>query len=331
MKHLLAAPVAIIVFKRLDATQKMFETVRAARPKELFIIADGWRNDAEREKCLAVREYLEKAVDWPCTVHTNYAEKNLGCKHRVVSGLDWVFSLTERAIILEDDCVPDQSFFRFCDELLERFKDDSRILQISGLNTQFNNPSFSAGEASYYFSNLGEIWGWATWRRAWKLYDISIEKWPEAKVNGLLSRHFKDPGVIDYWEHLFDEIYTARSEPHAFDAWAAQWVFARLLAGGVSAVPRTNLIVNFGDSDDAARVKDLGSFVEEDFRRPVTPLTFPLVHPSTIEINHQADDHTLYRVFKIKSKLSEKILFFLKQNTPVIHRLLKRLKEKTPK
>ena len=323
----LKTPIAIIIFKRLDATKKMFETVRTARPQDLYVIADGWRNDAEKAKCLAVREFVENQIDWPCNLHKNYVNTNLGCKERVVSGLNWVFSETEEAIIVEDDCVPDQSFYHFSEELLRRYRDDSRIMQISGLNTQHKNLGFSTGEASYYFSDLGEIWGWATWRRAWKLYDIDIEKWPGAKTSGMLARHFKDPAVIDYWEHLFDEIYEARREPRKFDAWAAQWVFARFLHDGLSAVPKTNLILNFGDDEDAARAKDTHSLVEDDFRRPIVPLSFPLVHPEAIQINYQADAYTLRYGFKIKGKLSEKILFFLKISFPTLHKALKYLKK----
>ena len=166
----LHTPVAIIVFKRLDATQKMFATVRKAQPQTLFIIADGWRNDAEKAKCLAVRSYLENVIDWPCQVYKNYSDANLGCKMRVVSGLNWVFTLVEEAIIIEDDCVPDQSFFQFCQELLEKYRNEPRVTQIAGLNTQFHiNKAFDTRGASYYFSQFGEIWGWATWRRAWKL------------------------------------------------------------------------------------------------------------------------------------------------------------------
>ncbi len=321
----LKTPVAIIVFKRLDATKKMFEAVRAVQPKELFIIADGWRNEKEKEKCLAVRSYLDTAVDWPCVVHKDYSDKNLGCKMRVVSGLYEVFKKVEDAIIVEDDCVPDVSFFEFCEELLERYRHEPTVMQIAGLNVQQKNKNFTTNGASYYFSQFGEIWGWATWRRAWNLYDVSISKWPQVKAERVLEKRLKDPGVVDYWEHRFDEIYEAGDDMRKFDAWAAQWVFAQLLYGGLSAVPKTNLIQNFGDDEDATRVKDIQA--PENYRRPVIALTFPLQHPAHIEVNTQADDFTLYEGFRIKRKISEKILFFFKRYMPSVHNLLRTLKK----
>lgn len=319
----LQTPVAIIVFKRLDATKKMFEAVRAAQPKELFIIADGWRNDVEKEKCLAVREYLDNAVDWPCNVHKDYSDKNLGCKMRVVTGLDRVFAQVEEAIIVEDDCVPDASFFTFCQELLEKYRNEPTVMQIAGLNVQQKNKDFTTNGASYYFSQFGEIWGWATWRRAWALYDVKISEWPQAKADRVLEKRLKDPAVVDYWEHMFDTIYAAQGG-RSFDAWAAQWVFAQLIHNGLSAVPQTNLVLNYGDDEDATRVRS--DLPGENFRRPVISLTFPLKHPDTIEVNEQADSFTLREGFRIKRKLSEKILFFLKRYVPPVHSAVKNVK-----
>jgi hypothetical protein len=266
-------------------------------------------------------------VDWPCTVHKDYSDKNLGCKMRVVSGLNWVFEQAEEAIIIEDDCVPDQSFFPFCQELLEKYRNEPRVTQIAGLNTQHKNKKFSTGGASYYFSQFGEIWGWATWRRAWALYDVTLEQWPEAKVQHLLDRRIKDPAVVDYWEHLFDTVYGAGENSRKFDAWAAQWVFALLLHGGLSAVPTTNLMRNLGDDkENATRFRENSS--EEDYAlRPVLPLTFPLIHPKQIEVNEQADNYTLHSGFRIKRRVGEKVLFFLKRRAPAVHSALKRLRQ----
>lgn len=244
---------------------------------------------------------------------------------RVVSGLNEVFAQVEEAIIIEDDCVPDQSFFLFCQELLEKYRNDPRVTQIAGLNTQHLNKEFTTSGASYYFSQFGEIWGWATWRRAWQLYDIDIKEWPKAKAEHMLEQRLKDPAFVDYWEHLFDTVYKLAPEPRAFDAWAAQWVFAQLLHGGVSAVPKTNLMLNFGDDEDATRFR--ADEPEESYRRPVVSLTFPLVHPAHVETNKQADTFTLQHGYNIKSKTIEKVLFFLKRHVPALHSTLKRLKK----
>lgn len=316
-------PTALIVFKRLAPVQEVFKTLRLVRPAKLYIIADGWRNEEEEKKCRGVREYLESAVDWPCEVYKNYSDTNLGCRARVVSGLNWVFEHEERAIILEDDCVPEQTFFQFCEELLERYKDAPHVMQISGLNTQYKNPTYTTNGASYYFSRFGEIWGWATWRRAWKLYDEKLDAWPRAKNENLLSKTLEDPEVVDYWEHMFDQVHAAQGDRKKFDAWAAQWVFTQLLHDGLSAVPKTNLITNLGDDIEATRFRE-GDRTDE-FRRPITSLSFPLIHPTSITINANADTFTLRHGFKIKATLREKILFFLKQHMPRTHKTLKQL------
>ncbi|OGC80252.1 hypothetical protein A2943_00040 [Candidatus Adlerbacteria bacterium RIFCSPLOWO2_01_FULL_51_16] len=322
----LTTPVAIIVFKRLDATKKMFEAVRAAQPQEFYIIADGWRNDAEKEKCLAVRKYLEGAVDWPCAVRKNYADVNLGCKKRVVSGLDWVFSEVEEAIILEDDCVPDQSFFPFCEEILLKYRNEPRVMQIAGLNVQHKNRYFNTNGASYYFSQFGEIWGWATWRRAWSLYDAKMGAWPHAKEAGLLQERIKDLGIVDYFEYRFDFVYGAREDRKKSDVWGAQWIFTQLLHGGLSIVPKTNLISNVGDSDDATH-KKAATAGSEFLRMKTTPVVFPLVHPQTIEADELADAFSLRVGSGIKKRPIEKGLFFLKHHAPFLHRALKYLKQ----
>ena len=187
--HMTRAPVAFIFFKRLGTARDVFARIRAAQPSRLYLIADGWRNEAERVKCEAVRAYVENAIDWPCELNKNYSDANLGCKNRIASGISWVFEQEEEAIILEDDCVPDPTFFRFCDELLERYRTEPRVMQITGGFIQHNNPRFNAEEKSYYFSQFAEISGFATWRRAWKLFDVNLTEWPKARAERILYRH----------------------------------------------------------------------------------------------------------------------------------------------
>src|SRR5579871_4386735 len=165
----LTTPVALIVFNRPDTTRQVFQEIRRVRPPVLLVVADGPRRDhpEDEQLCRETRAVAEE-VDWPCQVLTEYSDVNLGCRHRPASGLDWVFSQVEEAIILEDDCVPHPSFFRFCSELLSRYRDDARIGTIAGTNVQGGR---KRGGASYYFSKYPTIWGWASWRRAWALYD----------------------------------------------------------------------------------------------------------------------------------------------------------------
>ena len=178
---MLRAPVVFIVFNRLDHAAKTFAAIRAQRPRRLFIVADGPRAEhpSDVERCAAVRAVVDQ-VDWPCDVRRNYAEINLGLKRRVSSGLEWVFDQVDRAIILEDDCLPHSDFFFFCDELLQRYADDHRVWVITGNNFQNGR---KRGDAAYYFSKYSHCWGWATWRRAWKHYDGHIPFWPEWQLS----------------------------------------------------------------------------------------------------------------------------------------------------
>src|SRR5262249_51687034 len=159
--------------------------------------------------CAAAREEIDR-VDWECEVRRHYAESNLGIKRRVVSGLEWVFSQTDEAIILEDDCVPDPSFFRFCDEMLARFRYDARVLSVSGDTVQFGQ---TRAMASYYFSRYPHLWGWATWRRAWRLYDPDLVDWPRLRDSGWLEALLGDRRAVEYWSYLFDRAQ------HAEDIW----------------------------------------------------------------------------------------------------------------
>ncbi|MEW6491011.1 MAG: glycosyltransferase family 2 protein, partial [Cyanobacteriota bacterium] len=161
-------PVVFIIFNRPDTTQKVFEAIRQAHPPLLFVIADGPRPNkpGEDQKCAATRAIIDQ-VDWDCEVLTNYSEINLGCERRVSSGLNWVFDTVEEAIILEDDCLPHPTFFSFCEELLDYYRNDQRVMVITGQNVQFGR---KRTDYTYYFSRYNHCWGWASWRRAWRSY-----------------------------------------------------------------------------------------------------------------------------------------------------------------
>jgi hypothetical protein len=182
-------PVAFIIFNRPQTTEAVFAEIARARPRQLLVIADGARTDHpdDSEKCSAARAVINR-VNWDCDVSTNYAETNLGCKQRVSSGLDWVFGLVEKAIILEDDCLPEPTFFHFCQELLERYCDDWRVMHISGDNFQLGHRRSSD---SYYFSRYSHVWGWATWQRAWKFYDVEMKLWPDFRDRNWLRIYLK--------------------------------------------------------------------------------------------------------------------------------------------
>lgn len=233
-------PVAFLVFNRPDLARRVFERIRQARPPELFLVCDGPRAHvpADAEAVAQVRAFLETAVDWPCTVHRDFAESNLGCRRRVASGLDWVFSQVEQAIILEDDCLPDPSFFTFCDAMLERYRDDPRILHING--TSFLPPGDRVRD-SYFFSKHVWVWGWATWRRAWQQYDPLMATWDERLPR--LEASFDTRYERAFWLATFDE---ARADWEKTNTWDFQWFYTCWTLGGMSVVPGVNLVENLG-------------------------------------------------------------------------------------
>ncbi len=239
---MLDTPVAFLIFNRPDLTSIVFEVIAQAKPKKLLVVADGPRFPEEAEKCQKARSVI-KRVDWDCQVLTNFSETNLGCKHRVSSGLDWVFSEVEEAIILEDDCLPAPSFFYFCQTLLEYYRHDERIMHISGNNFQFGH---SRTDYSYYFSKYGGIWGWASWQRAWKHFDKEMKTWLEFKKTNRLEDICDNLYEKLYWESIFDSVFEG-----IIDTWDYQWLYARWTQNDLSIVPNSNLVSNIGFCSNA--------------------------------------------------------------------------------
>jgi len=277
-EYRLNKPVAFLVFNRPETTARVFEAIRQARPPVLLAVADGARSDrpGETERCAAVRSILE-TVDWPCDVRKNYSETNLGCKRRISSGLDWVFSQVEETIILEDDCLPHPGFFRYCEELLERFRRDERIWMISGDNFQFGR---RRTPYSYYFSTYPHIWGWASWRRTWNHYDLEMKLWPEIRDGGWLSDIFHDPRSVAYWKGNFERTYQGK-----FDTWDHQFFFSMLTHRGLSVAPSVNLVSNIGFGPHSSHTRK-GDFTEN---LPVSAPQFPLVPPPFVIRDKEAD------------------------------------------
>lgn len=277
----LETPVVLTVFARPDTTARVMEAVRQARPPKLFVIADGPRPDreGEAEKCAATRAIAEQ-VDWDCELLTNYSDVNLGLKRRIAGGLDWVFEQVEEAIILEDDCVPHPSFFRFCQELLERYRNEPQVLTISGNNFQFGQ---QRGEGSYYFSRYPHIWGWATWRRAWKLYDLEMRQWPDAAPQDW-SIQLPHATAVSYWNYLFQKTY------EGLDSWAYALVFAAWMHQGLNIHPNQNLVSNLGVRGDATHGDNGVGQVYANL--PAEAMKFPLRHPYEMAMDVQADDFT---------------------------------------
>lgn len=280
-KWQLKTPVAFIIFNRPDTTERVFSEIAKAKPPKLLVIADGPRanRSGEAERCVTARAVIER-VDWPCEVLTNFSDVNLGCKRRVSSGIDWVFNNVEEAIILEDDCLPDPGFFRFCQEMLDRYRGDERVAMISGDNFLFGKKNIPE---SYYFSRYMHIWGWASWRRAWKDYDVEITAWPAVRSSGLIENLFRSQGERDYWRQAFDGVFDGR-----IDTWDYQWVLSCWLQSRLAIMPGVNLISNIGFGPAATHTTGASVYADMATRA----IAFPLRHPQHVYPNAIADDIT---------------------------------------
>lgn len=268
------SPILLIVFNRPDSTKRVFAEIRKARPSKLFVAADGPRANRsnEAEICTQVREIVSD-VDWQCELVTLFRDQNMGCKRAVSGAIDWFFEHVEQGIILEDDCVPTDSFFPYCDELLDRYALDASVAQISGSTFI----SGAAGTNSYYFTKYADIWGWATWRRAWQLADMSMKDWPEWRDNqGLQKLCGSTPAFVEYWRQIFDSTHAG-----AVDTWDYQWMFTCWKLGLRTVKPAKMQICNVGfDSNATHTLGDVPDYVVDP-----TPLTFPLRHPDDVRFN----------------------------------------------
>jgi hypothetical protein len=292
-------PILFLVFNRLDTTRQVFEIIRQARPSKLYIAADGPRKNIEREaeKTKLVRDYVISNIDWPCEVKTLFRTENLGCKIAISSAIDWFFQNEEQGIILEDDCLPDISFFQFCDELLEKYKNNQNIAMIGGNN--FNTQKI--GETDYYFSKIPHIWGWATWRRTWQKYNISMSAYPDFKEKNLIKNIWKDKKVQNYWNGILDEVYNNK-----VNTWDYQFTFSIFLKKGLCVNPNKNLVSNIGFQ------KDFTNTLLTDKRvanLALEKINFPIRHPDQIKYDIKNDEYInniylrYYRTKKILKRL----------------------------
>ena len=272
-------PVAFLIFNRPAETARVFAEIRRARPRRLLVVADGARHEKEAERCRETRAVVER-VDWECELSTNFSDVNLGCRRRISTGLDWVFSQCEEAIILEDDCLPEPSFFPFCEELLARFREDERVAMICGNNFQKGQ---RRSPYSYYFARHIQAWGWASWRRAWRFYDVEMKLWPELKSSLWLESLLTNRVAVRYWEETFERTYAG-----AIDTWDYQLFFSWWAQNALAVVPEVNLISNIGFGQDATHTRDvLGTMAA----LPTEPLSLPLRHPPHLYLDREADHY----------------------------------------
>jgi hypothetical protein len=284
-KSSLDTPVLLIMFNRPAHALRVFERIRIAQPTSIYLAVDGPRTTKPAEAELVQQcQELANCVDWQCKVHMLYRHENLGCKRAVSEAIDWFFSEVESGIILEDDCLPDPTFFTFCADLLARYAADNRVMHIGGANLATGH---WWGSDSYLFTKVCHVWGWASWRRAWQHYDLAMSTYPEQR-DALLTQQVVNKASRAFWRQAFDNVYANR-----IDTWDYQWVYSIWAAGGLCVLPAVNLITNIGFDAQATHTK----FVTEFSGIPAHAIT-PIHHPKSVQEQVEATNwlfHTLYR------------------------------------
>ena len=282
------APVCFLVFNRPGPTRRVFQAIRRAQPRYLYVAADGPRDiPGEDDACLDVRAIVDE-VDWDCEVHTLFQDSNLGCRRGVQTGLDWFFDHEESGIVLEDDCLPDPSFFPFASELLDRFSDVDQVKMISG--DYFAGSKFDS-TMSYTFTHFTHIWGWASWRRAWRECDQSMPGWSEVRASKWLEQIGGSKAFARYWRRAFDGV--ANGE---VDTWDYAWQYAVWRAGGLVVQPTRNLVTNIGFGSDATHTQDASAWRAN---LDAKSIEFPLNHPAAVARDAARDRWADEHVFEV--------------------------------
>lgn len=285
-------PVALFIFNRADTTARVLDALRQVQPRTLVVLADGAREDepSDRARCAAARAQIE-TIDWKCEVIRDYAETNLGIKRRVESGLETVWAHADEAILLEDDCLPHPTFFRYCEELLARYRDTPVVMGISGTNFHFGQ---YASPYSYYFSRYALLWGWATWKRAWARYEPKMEEWARVRETDWLETLMEKPVAARYWRNIFERNFETGEN------WDYTWAFASWRHEGLHVAPHVNLVSNIGFRADASHTLNAHDPLAEV---PAQAIEFPLKHPPGIARDADADELTERNVFSGKEFL----------------------------
>jgi hypothetical protein len=281
--HLLNTAVLFLVFNRLDITKKTFQAIRQAKPPKLYIASDGARKsvDGELEKVEEVRNFVILSIDWECEVKTLFRMDNLKGPAAVSGAINWFFGNEDMGIIIEDDCLPTQSFFWYCEDLLLKYREDLRIGMITGSNFQ---GSLKRGDDDYFFSVYGHSWGWATWSNRWKNHDMNFQNYNNSDFVGNI---FKDKKVIRYWKKIFSSKKN----------WDYLWLFALWKNDQLSICPNVNLISNIGFGDGATHTVNKESILSNVNSYDIKITS----HPLDVKRNFAAEDYTSKYAFNIRT------------------------------
>lgn len=316
----MTTPVLFIIFNRPATTIQVFEAIRKAKPTKLYIAADGPRENHPDDvvRC-AEAKGIATAVDWPCEVHTLFREKNLGCGEGPSTAMTWFFEHEAEGIILEDDCLPTPTFFRYCSEMLERYRYDTRVMEIGGNNLE--KPDQRDTEYSYRFTNLTYIWGWATWRRAWKHFDFEMNHYPEISRKKYLERYYGSLYEHDFFQYVFEKMYKGDEMTNRKNVWDYQWQYACKIHSGLTVVPNCNLVRNLGFGADATNTVNPNG-TGGDLR--LEEMQFPLKHPEFVMVNAWRDRQVFE---KLNTNFLSRIKSHMKWAIPklILKKLLKPL------
>ncbi|MFA9213119.1 MAG: nucleotide-diphospho-sugar transferase [Candidatus Methylacidiphilales bacterium] len=296
-------PILFLIFNRPDTTKAVFESIRAIKPLKLYIAADGARINKFGEDLLVEEtRAIIQSIDWDCEVKTLFRTENLGCKIAVSSAINWFFENEEQGIILEDDCLPNQSFFYYCEELLDLYKSNSKIMHIGGVNFQNGK---KRGNASYYFTSYNHVWGWATWRRAWCHYDINLNNLKQVSLDNLLKNKFSNESEIKYWKLIYSNILNDN-----ISTWDYQWLFSIWANNGMCISPNINLIKNIGFNSVGTHTvgNDILGLGNMELKNLNT-----LIHSQDTEINKNADNYVFRNFIKppIYLYLFKKLIYLI--------------------
>ena len=286
------APVLLLVFNRPEKFICLIDALRLVKPKVIYIAGDGPRRGSPQDLILVQKtRQLISEIDWSCEIRTLFNSKNLGCRKSVSAAIDWFFENVNEGIILEDDCIPDASFFKFANQMLVKYRSDNRIMSIGAQHFANNNHII---KDSYFFSRHVHCWGWATWKRAWSLYDKDMKNWP--KLSGtrwLYSLGGNNIYFERYWKEIFNNCFQGK-----IDSWAYRWLFSCWSQNGLSILPAVNLVTNIGFGIDSTHTAK-GNDTTENL--PIESMNFPLKHPATCLPDFYSDKWTDKYVFEISA------------------------------
>lgn len=283
-------PILFIIFNRMQTTEQVFKCIRSMQPKTLYIAADGPRenNNEDSEKCAKVRKWVIDSIDWPCDVSTLFRDKNLGCKYAVSGAIKWFFEHVDMGIVLEDDIVADQTFFFFSEEMLLKYQHDTNVSSISGTN--LIGTSYTM-DNSYTFSKYGGIWGWASWKRAIRDFDVEMAMWQNRNTQKKIKKTMSW-NQFDFMKNIFNSA-------NSINTWDYQWWFHKLSHGMVDIIPAVNLCKNIGFNQDATHTFNIESRIMD---LAINPISFPLKHSRTITVDKRFDRKISREYYSIKNE-----------------------------